>query len=337
MSRQTLFGILRTLIGLALAAWAINLVLAKAGANLLHEIQTCRWEWLVLTILLTAVGTALSSYRWSSLLALQQVYIGQWEAFRLTMIGVFFNLFGFGGVGGDLLKMVYVQKHAGERTHEAVLSILVDRILGLLGLFVVALATLPFVWSDIQRAPSNVQALVAFVVLVAVVGGSAVTLVLARDFWMPAGSKDWIRSLGSRFPARLVKIVGRVVRSLDLYRTQLRQLFKALAISAVIHTLATLGVMCIGQAFRVEGLAPRNYFLAVQVANTVSAVPITPGGLGSRDLVLSAFFEAAGADSRRDLIPPMLSFVLVFWSLVGGLIFMTERSSVSIVVKEEEL
>lgn len=336
MNRARLWGAIRTVLGLALAASAIHWVLSRSGANLTEEFRHCRWHWMGLTLLLTALGTVLSSYRWSTLLALQQVYVSQWQAIRLTMIGVFFNLFGFGGVGGDLLKMVYVRKHAGPRHAEAVLSILVDRILGLLGLFVVALLSLPFVWTELQQASGNIQGLVAFVVLVAVAGGSAVALVLSRDFWLPLALKNGIRSWAGRFPLKLVKMVGRVVRSLDLYRTQPAELLKALAISAFIHTLATVSVMSIGQAFRVEGLAPRNYFIGVQVANTVSAIPITPGGLGSRDIVLSEFFKAAGADSRADLIPPVQSFVLVFWSLLGGLIFITDRSGLAQVVEEKE-
>lgn len=328
MTRQRFFAILRTLLSLAVASIAINWVLAQAGANLTHEFLNCNYWWLLAAVLLTVLGTALSSYRWCSLLALQEVHLRQWDCFRLTMIGVFFNLVGLGGVGGDVLKMVYVRQHAGPRAPEAVLSILVDRILGLLGLFLVAMISLPFVWDELARSPSFVRRTAGFVVLIAIVGGSSVALVLGRDYWLPRFVKQAIRNYARRFPERLVSIIGRVVRSLDLYRNQLPQLLKALAISACIHTSATIGIYCIGQAFRIDSLAPRHYFLSVQVANTISAVPITPGGLGSRDVVLLEFFKAMGADRRANLVPPVYSCLLVFWSLVGGLFFLTEKQVV---------
>jgi uncharacterized membrane protein YbhN (UPF0104 family) len=390
MITKRLFPVLRLIFSLAVAAWAINWVVAQAGANLQHEFKTCNWGWIVVTVLLTALGTAVSSYRWSCLLALQQVVISQWDAFRLTMIGVFFNLFGLGGVGGDVFKMYYVRSHAGERTTEAMLSIVVDRVLGLLGLFAVALASLPFVWNELRVAPASIQSMAGFVVLISLVGGGGVTLVLSRDLWLPASTKEGLRkvlptveevpwealsdsqreawskdcehppelakihwtqlsrfaqrdrliqydhSLGfaARYRAKLIQLVAKVahlvaklVRSLDLYRTELPQLFIALALSALGHTLATISVYCVAQAFHVQGVAMRFYFLGVQVANTISAVPITPSGLGSRDMVLSAFFKFAGADARCGLIPFGLSCIIVLWSLVGGIFFVMAKRS----------
>ena len=398
MSKR-LLAVIRLIFSLAVAAWAINWVVSQAGANLGDAFKTCRWGWIAGTIFLTAVGTAVSSYRWSCLLALQQVVISQWDAFRLTMIGVFFNLFGLGGVGGDVFKMYYVRSHAGNRKEEAMLSIVVDRVLGLLGLFVVALAALPFVWKELRVAPHGIQSMAGFVVLISLVGGGGVTLVLSRDLWLPASTKEWLRKIvptvdevpweelstlqqqcwieecchlpeesahrwnhltrfaqrdrlikydetlpfGTRVRCKLVNFVAKVshlvaklVRSLDLYREQLPQLFKALALSAVVHSLATLSVYCVGQAFQVQGVALRFYFLAVQVANTISAVPITPSGLGSRDMVLSAFFNWAGGDARCGLIPFGLSCIIVLWSLVGGIFFVMAKRSGEVPPELEE-
>lgn len=324
MNRQRWLGILRLIFSLALAAWAINAVVSRAGANLSAEFRQLQWAWVAMCLVLTTIGTALSSYRWCSLLALQGVVVSQWEAFRLTMIGVFFNLFGLGGVGGDIFKMYCVKAHAGSRHGEAMLSILVDRILGLLGLFVVALVSLCVVWDDLARASATVKTLLAFVVGVSVVGGGAVTAVLTRDLWLPAALKGGIRALARRLPEKLVRLVARVVRSLDLYRAHLPQVFGLLGLSALVHSMATLSVICIARAFSIEGIATKFYFIAVQVANTVSAVPITPGGLGSRDFVLQEFLTWGGGEQRCSLIPFGLSAVLVTWSLVGGIFFLLE-------------
>ncbi|MFN8607619.1 MAG: lysylphosphatidylglycerol synthase transmembrane domain-containing protein [Vulcanimicrobiota bacterium] len=327
MSKVKLSDLLRLIFSLAVAAWAINWVLASAGANLTHEFTSANYGWIVVGLVLTTLGTVLTSYRWSTLLVLQDVKISQWEAFRLTMIGIFFNLFGLGGVGGDFFKMYYVQAQAGNRREEAILSIVVDRILGLLGLFVVALLTLPFVWSELRTANPAIQSMVGFVVLISLVGGGGVSLVLTRDYWLPEGLKETIKYAGKKFPARLVGLIARLIRSVDLYRSHLPAVFRALAISALVHSLATLNVVSIGKAFHVEGLSLRHYFLAVQVANTVSAVPITPSGLGSRDLVIKKFFEFAGADPRANLIPFGLSMMLVLWSLIGGIFFVFAKRS----------
>lgn len=337
------FSLLRLIFSLAVASWAINWVLSSAGANLSNEFQNCRWGLVGVTVLLTAAGTAISSFRWATLLRLQQVYISQWDAFRLTMIGVFFNLFGLGGVGGDVFKMYYVRDHAGERKNEAMLSALVDRIIGLLGLFIVALASLPFVWNDLMSAPTQIKSCAGFVVLISLVGGLGVTLVLSRDFWLPPSTKEGIRKLATRFPEKLTRIIGKLVRSLDLYRTQLPQLFLALGLSTIVHTLATLAVYSLALAFQVQGLALRFCFIGVQVANTISAVPVTPGGLGSRDIVLKEFFLWGGAEPRCALIPFALSCIIVLWSVVGGIFFAAAKragevpSDLGEEIKDEEI
>jgi uncharacterized protein (TIRG00374 family) len=327
MKNVKLSDVLRLIVSLAIAAWAINWVLASAGANLTHEFSTMNWGWIAVGMLLTGLGTVLASYRWSTLLALQEVTISQWDAFRLTMIGLFFNLFGLGGVGGDVFKMYYVQAQAGNRKEEAILSIVVDRIVGLLGLFVVALLTLPFVWSELLQAKPQIQSMVGFVVLISIVGGGGVTLVLSRDYWLPEGLKEGIKKAARKFPAKLVGLFARLIRSVDLYRSHLPTVLRALALSACLHSMATLNVVCIGKAFHIEGIALRHYFLAVQVANTISAVPITPGGLGSRDLVIQQLFKFAGADARANLIPFGLSMMLVFWSVLGGIFFIFAKRS----------
>ena len=336
MSMKRLFPVLRLIFSLAVAAWAINYVVSKAGANLTEEFRNCNWGWLSMTIVFTAIGTAISSYRWSRLLALQQVVVTQWDAFRLSMIGVFFNLFGLGGVGGDIFKAYYVRAHAGDRKNEAMLSIVVDRILGLLGLFLVALASLPFVWSELRVAPRSIQSMVGFVVLISLVGGGGVTLVLTRDAWMPAGAKKLLLWGARMFPPKLVELIAKLIFSVDLYRAQLPQLLGALGLSAVVHTMATMGVVCVGQAFHVSGIPLRFYFLGIQVANTISAVPITPSGLGSRDLVLSAFLKFGGGGERCDLIPFGLSCTIVLWSLVGGIFFVMAKRSGDVPPELEE-
>lgn len=321
------FGILRTLFSLALAAWAINMVYAKSGVNGSDLIQRCRLEWVAASLLIFGFGNAIASFRWCKLLELQGVRVGQWETFRLTMIGVFFNLFGFGGVGGDALKAVYVRAAAGPRGTEAILSILVDRILGLLGLFIVALSALCLSWTEVSAAPRDVHGMISFVVAVALVGVGGVAAVLSRDLWFSRSAKDKLRSFARHFPAKLVGLVATAVRSLDLYRGRLGELGKALTLSVLVHTLAAASVMCLGHSLPVEGLEPRDYFLGVSIANTISAIPITPGGLGSRDIVMSRFFTVLGGGGYDQNIPFLFSVVIVTWSLIGGIFFMTHKAA----------
>jgi uncharacterized protein (TIRG00374 family) len=75
--------------------------------------------------------------RWWLLLRTQSVFIGFWAAVRLHYLGLFYNNFMPGSVGGDLIRAWYVTKHSNQR-FKAALSVFVDRVIGLLSTLFIA-------------------------------------------------------------------------------------------------------------------------------------------------------------------------------------------------------
>jgi uncharacterized protein (TIRG00374 family) len=75
--------------------------------------------------------------RWWLLLRTQSVFIGFWAAVRLHYLGLFYNNFMPGSVGGDLIRAWYVTKHSNQR-FKAALSVFVDRLIGLLSTLFIA-------------------------------------------------------------------------------------------------------------------------------------------------------------------------------------------------------
>lgn len=318
---------LRALISFSLAAILLRMVVKSGGEiNLWHEFASCKLSLLVLASIFYGMGIALSSWRWALLLRVQQVNLDNWNALRLTMIGVFFNLAIPGGVGGDVIKMVYLAKVAKERSPEAIMTTLFDRILGLLGLFVVALAALAYRWDFVKAAPTNLQVTITGVCSVAVAGGLGVLVALFSDQFLQIpllGSA--LKTISQKRPRRLWRLIRKVVKSISLFRNHLGALGVALGCSVVIHVVTTLAVVCIGYSVGASHLQLSDYFLAVQVANTVAAIPLFPGGIGGRDYILLLFFQAAGEGSKRAVIGPFLSLLVVAWGLVGGLVFLFDK------------
>ncbi len=72
-----------------------------------------------------------------------------------------------------------------------------------------------------------------------------------------------------------------------------------------------------------------RYFLTIQVSNAVSAVPIFPGGFGLRDLINKVFLEGAGAAGETaKIIPLFFTFVIITWTMVGGIVFIFFRNHI---------
>ena len=74
----------------------------------------------------------------------------------LGFIGMVFNLVIPGAVGGDLIKAAYLVRMRIRKT-QAIASMVIDRILGLLGLFILAAIAGGFAWG---LAPTDVRKLI---------------------------------------------------------------------------------------------------------------------------------------------------------------------------------
>lgn len=89
--------------------------------------------WLLLSGLFIGLLMLLSFVRYYLLLFALNFRFRFVEVVRICMIGAFFNTFMLGGVGGDVVKLAYVARSHGRRA-AAVASVMVDRVMGLMGL-----------------------------------------------------------------------------------------------------------------------------------------------------------------------------------------------------------
>ena len=94
------------------------------------------WVFAATTAIFT-ISHIIIGLRWWLLLRTQSIFIGFWAAVRLYFLGWFYNNFMPSSVGGDLVRAWYVTKHT-DKKFEAVLSVFVDRAIGLASTIVIA-------------------------------------------------------------------------------------------------------------------------------------------------------------------------------------------------------
>ncbi len=320
----------RILFGLALAAILVAFTLRANGTRLSQVLPRASIPLLATALGVYGLVILITVARWNILLRVQGIHLHPWEVIRLTMIGVFFNLAIPGAVGGDLIKMGYVARQTPGKRTEAILTILLDRIIGLLALFMVAavmvLASLPVLQRISGREPAVAAS--AYLVGAGSIAGILATLAIEyRRLFLRlrpvAAAVAWAARIG---PAGVVHTVERVVAALELYRTRRRSVLAALALAFAVHSLLSIDYFLIGRAIGEQRLTLGNYFLTTQIANAAGAIPVTPSGIGARDGVASLFFRTLGGDPQLcGAIPVLLSVIMVFWSMVGAVIFMFSK------------
>lgn len=224
--------------------------------------------------------------RWWCLLRAQEIYIGYWEAVRLTFLGQFFGFIMPGMVSGDLFKAYYACKHT-DRKAAAVVSVFLDRASGLAA-FAIVPAVVMTVLVATGMPPAELvvpAAIVAFVLGVLVIGS---TLLLSRSLRKAL----LLDRVIARLPLqKYVSVTGEAVR---LYRRRWPVVAAALGITFVGQTVFVTAIMIAGAA-----LAPEvpwyRYYIYVPLIYIIAAVPISPGGVGVVEACFIKFFVVAPA------------------------------------------
>src|SRR5690606_24870870 len=141
-----------------------------------------------------------SATRWWWLLRVNRLPVGFWAAQRFTWIGLFFNNVVPGQTGGDLVKALYVMKRChGERV-AAMMSVVVDRVMGLASLSLLAAVAVLF-YLDRQEFASLAVALWGVLGAVVLLG----CLAFSRRLRALVRLKDLLE----RLPPRIGQILKR--------------------------------------------------------------------------------------------------------------------------------
>lgn len=264
---------LKTLLKLILTGLALYLVFRKIDIDqLLGIVKTIHWIWLipaVLLFLLSKVFTALRLNQYFRNIGLQ---ISERLNFRLYFIGMFYNLFLPGGIGGDGYKVYLLNKHFKTPVKKLLQSALLDRLGGLVaivfllfGFFLLVDIQLEFLETEIWKGLMVAGLLLTF-----------------PSFWLL--QKLFFRDfLSSFWSANAWSMAG-----------QWAQLVCAWFI------LMALGIH--------ENILA--YQLVFLLSSIVAVLPLTIGGVGARELVFIYAHSYAGIEETAAVAFSLIFFLI---------------------------
>ena len=113
------------------------------------------------------LGLVVSVLRWFLLLRCVDVPLSFRRTARIGFIGLFFNTFLFGGIGGDAVKLGYLFRLPSGRAAGAA-SVVTDRTCGLLGLFILGGAAIALGWEHVNTPDLRLLGAVLFGILATV-------------------------------------------------------------------------------------------------------------------------------------------------------------------------
>ena len=247
---------------IAISVALIYFVLTKVDLGQVWTVlRTSRPGYLLLALLLFVMSKIASAYRLNLYFHRLGVTLTQKSNLKLYVLGMFYNLFLPGGIGGDAYKAYRIRKDFDVRTKKLVSALILDRLSGLLLLFVYAcllamvlfgtnhgVTTIGLDGGTMRYGelhPDVYRILLATGILL----GVAIFWGLSRYFLKETHPIFW-KSIGH----------SSVVQGLQL--------------------VCLYGILC---ALSIQNpVIP--YLLVFLVSSIVSVVPLTIGGIGSREL-----------------------------------------------------
>jgi len=296
-----------------------NMVVAHGMISIMRNIDV---PLFLVSFLFYFIASVVSVYRWYLLLRSAGLDVSLWLAFKLTFIGLFCNNFVPGLTGGDLIKAIYIARTCHREKATAVVTVLVDRGLGITGLALVAGAVIPFNWAKFSTLAWPIYGF-----LIAVFGGSCLF------FSKRVRRAIKLNTLLQRLP--FTKVLQEIDSSIYVYKSKLGTLFLSLGLSVMMHVLILSGVAVIGRALGI--LIPFYfYYSLVPLALIVQSLPIAPQGWGVGEFAFVFLFATVGVSSEQALALSLcFRVVMMTASLLGGLFMGTGKDRMR--VKEAEL
>lgn len=267
---------------------------------------------LLIGFALVSVTYPLQAWRWLILMRCQGLDVGYRKAMKLTMVGSFFNFCMPGATGGDVVKAYYAAARSERRT-VAVMSVIFDRIAGLLGLIVLG-GVVGLFSLDIP--------LVRHITIYVWIGAAAFLLGASIYFSRRARKMLGLDWLISKLPMQ--GLFKRIDEAAVSYRDSKKAVLASIALSVPVHIALSTATAVAGYAM---GMDTRFGLLmtVIPVIFLSGAVPITPQGAGVWEAIAGAMLVAPPAVTINQCVAMLVMIRLyqLTYSLSGSIFLLT--------------
>ncbi len=229
---------------------------------------------LACTMMLYFAVVIVSAWRWYQLNTAQAIQLNFRHTLIPTYLGIAFNNLLPGGIGGDFFRCYFLFKKTDKRS-AVMLSILFDRITGLMGIFIAVClcAAMHLKLFTQQNSP-------LYFIFICLILCLSLLIVFFGSILLPQqlGLSTW---LCSRFAGKKWLTMGvSLINSMRVYRNSKLAIFKCLIASVIIQLMIVMTCSLIAKIMHFPPISFTDYMIAAAVTQLVNLIPIAPGGFG---------------------------------------------------------
>jgi uncharacterized protein (TIRG00374 family) len=274
-------------------------------ATVLRTVAAADARWVLASVLLVLLDRSLMAWRWMDLLC--ALTPGSRPPFAVILRTFFVSTFigsFLPSIGGDAYR-AYALSRYDVRLSESAASVLMDRVLGVLGIAVLGVVAVIF----------GRRAAVGQAILVPLTAAFAACAIVAVAVFSDRAAA-LAQTMAARLPGRgLQRAVTSLTEAMRRYSNHHVELGRVLLTSVAVQALRVGQAYCLGKSISIE-LPLATYFLLIPIVLLVMLLPITVSGLGTSQISFDYLFGQAGVPSAQAVA---LSILFVALGIVGNL------------------
>jgi uncharacterized protein (TIRG00374 family) len=316
-TRDRLLVLVRVVVSVALLA----ILLSRVDlTSLWASTRNASIPWLLIALLVYFCHVLTSTWRWHLLLTAQNVHVSQRELLSSLLVSYFFNNFLPSNIGGDVVRIRDTARQARSKTL-ATLVILVDRVMGVIGLFLVAAiaATVASETRGVSGSP-----ILPFWLWTTLLVGAAV---VAPAVLSPAGLVRVLTPLTVLHPEWVGERLETLTATLHRFRAQPAVLASCFSGAVAVQTLLVVYYLAVVYALHMP-ITIWDLAVIVPISLVVQMLPLSVNGFGLREATFSFYFTRLGLPVQTGVLLSLVATALaMLFSLSGAAVYMSRGRS----------
>jgi uncharacterized membrane protein YbhN (UPF0104 family) len=364
-------GLLKYGIGFGLLAFVLRQNWEPKGSSpgirgLLE--QTPNYVNFISLLMLGVTCSSIQYTRWYLLVRALDLPFTLGKAFRLGLVGSFWNAFAPGSVGGDLVKAYYIAAGQPGRRASAVATVLADRLVGLFGLIWFSAVFGSAFWlAGDERIAGNdyIKGIVRVcggIVIAAVIGWIilgllptrradkfAVRLTVCPMLFLGTVGSIIRRILPQRWRERFTHRLSLLARKIGdalaegwyavwTYRQRPKVVFTTIVMTAVVHMgFVTMFHLAVRVFPAVDPASYPEHLVVTPIGYIAQAFFPAPGGVGGGEYIFGYLYTLMGRPESTGVVG-RLTLRVNEWAIgiVGLFVFLRMRTELHVVEEEME-
>jgi uncharacterized protein (TIRG00374 family) len=336
--KDKLVTALKVLISVGLMAYLLYRFLSNPNDReiLFTTLATANYGYLFLALVLFIIAIITNALKWFILLKAQGILVPLSALINYTFVGFFFNNFLPANVGGDVMRGFGLARYT-ERSAEAAVSVIVDRIMGLMAFMFTAVVAALVAVNIVQVGQGESGEILTNnliqIEIIAMLG----MLVIMSGFAIMLSHR--LRQLvGKLFKIKFFKplapLYHRLSDAFGAYRHQYGALLGAFSVGVV--TVLLTGVIDIAIVAGLHGeIAPIYIFLLNPIIAVALIAPISIGGLGTMSWLYVYFYGLVGVPETLAFALSLIKQAITYLgSLPGGVLWLRSRERKKLVEQQ---